>query len=52
MSLDNIAEQIGTLTDEQTDSKTDRVLEFVQRRRNLNDYHGAFDPEGRSDREA
>lgn len=53
MSLDNIAKQIGTITDEQTDDTDTRVMtdDHTIPKRNLNEYDGAYDPEGRADRD-
>jgi hypothetical protein len=50
-ALDDIAEKIGTIVHEQDDDSHDREQTTDLPRRNLNEYDGAYDPEGRSDRE-
>jgi hypothetical protein len=50
--LDDIADQIGTITYEQTEDSHNREQTTDLPRRNLNEYDGAYDPEGRSDRES
>lgn len=50
-SLDEIAERIGTLTEEQDAKDDEKQMTEDLPRRNLNDYDGAHDPEGRADRE-
>lgn len=52
MSIDKIAERLGTITEPQIDDTHDREQTFDLPRRNLNEYDGAYDPEGRSDRES
>ncbi len=50
-TLDDIADRIGELTTEQDEDDHDREQTTDLPRRNLNEYDGAYDPEGRSDRE-